>query len=229
MKKRSLLALVVVVFVAIVSCSPKGGSAVEYTMQNDMDSVSYAMGMNIALNLYAADSTLNVDAVCQAIRDVYASKAKMNADEARYAFMKYMNFDVYERTKEMEHRYLEDLRKADRKFVATTSGVTYKIVTLGEVKRGPRSSRDTVLINYTIYNVGGEMLDSTYNTKGLRTALGQLPKGVQEVLRLVGPAGHLEVWVPSALAYSSAGCDSIGVKPNTMLFYDLKLKDVPRR
>ena len=229
MKKRSLLALVVVVFVAIVSCSPKGGSAVEYTMQNDMDSVSYAMGMNIALNLYAADSTLNVDAVCQAIRDVYASKTKMNADEARYAFMKYMNFDVYERTKEMEHRYLEDLRKADRKFVATTSGVTYKIVTLGEVKRGPRSSRDTVLINYTIYNVGGEMLDSTYNTKGLRTALGQLPKGVQEVLRLVGPAGHLEVWVPSALAYSSAGCDSIGVKPNTMLFYDLKLKDVPRR
>ena len=229
MKKRSLLALVVVVFVAIVSCSPKGGSAVEYTMQNDMDSVSYAMGMNIALNLYAADSTLNVDAVCQAIRDVYASKTKMNADEARYAFMKYMNFDVYERTKEMEHRYLEDLRKADRKFVATTSGVTYKIVTLGEVKRGPRSSRDTVLINYTIYNVGGEMLDSTYNTNGLRTALGQLPKGVQEVLRLVGPAGHLEVWVPSALAYSSAGCDSIGVKPNTMLFYDLKLKDVPRR
>lgn len=229
MKKRSLLALVVVAFVAVVSCSPKGGSAVEYTMQNDMDSVSYAMGMNIALNLYAADSTLNVDAVCQAIRDVYASKAKMNADEARYAFMKYMNFDVYERTKEMEHRYLEDLRKADRKFVATTSGVTYKIVTLGEVKRGPRSSRDTVLINYTIYNVGGEMLDSTYNTKGLRTALGQLPKGVQEVLRLVGPAGHLEVWVPSALAYSSAGCDSIGVKPNTMLFYDLKLKDVPRR
>ena len=229
MKKRSLLALVIVVFVAIVSCSPKGGSAVEYTMQNDMDSVSYAMGMNIALNLYAADSTLNVDAVCQAIRDVYASKIKMNADEARYAFMKYMNFDVYERTKEMEHRYLEDLRKADRKFVATTSGVTYKIVTLGEVKRGPRSSRDTVLINYTIYNVGGEMLDSTYNTKGLRTALGQLPKGVQEVLRLVGPAGHLEVWVPSALAYSSAGCDSIGVKPNTMLFYDLKLKDVPRR
>ena len=229
MKKRSLLALVVVAFVAVVSCSPKGGSAVEYTMQNDMDSVSYAMGMNIALNLYAADSTLNVDAVCQAIRDVYASKTKMNADEARYAFMKYMNFDVYERTKEIEHRYLEDLRKADRKFVATTSGVTYKIVTLGEVKRGPRSSRDTVLINYTIYNVGGEMLDSTYNTKGLRTALGQLPKGVQEVLRLVGPAGHLEVWVPSALAYSSAGCDSIGVKPNTMLFYDLKLKDVPRR
>ena len=229
MKKKSLLALVATLFVAMVSCSPKGASVVEYTMQNDVDSVSYAMGMNIALNLYAADSTLSVDAVCQAIRDVYASKTKMNADEARYAFMKYMNFDVYERTKEMERRYLDDLRKTDRKFVATSSGLTYKVVVLGDVKRGPRSSRDTVVVNYTIFNVGGEMLDSTYNTKGLRTALGKLPKGVQEALRLIGPAGRLEVWVPSALAYSSAGCDSIGVKPNTMLYYDLRLKDVPRR
>jgi FKBP-type peptidyl-prolyl cis-trans isomerase len=229
MKKRSLLALVAIAFVAVVSCSPKGDKSVEHTMQNAVDSVSYAMGMNIALNLYAADSTLNVEAVCQAVRDVYQQKTRMNADEARYAFMKYMNFDVYERTKEMEHRYLEDLRKADRKFVATTSGVTYKVVTLGEVKRGPRSSRDTVVVNYKIFNVGGEMLDSTYVTKSLRTTLGKLPKGVQEVLRLIGPGGSLEVWVPSALAYSSGGCDSIGVKPNTMLFYDLKLKDVPRR
>ena len=229
MKKRSLLALVAIAFMAVVSCSPKGSSDAEYTLQNDMDSLSYAMGMNIALNLYAADSTLNVDAVCQAIRDIYQSKTKMNADEARYAFMKYMNFDVYERTKEMEHRYLEDLRKADRKFVATTSGLTYKVVTLGDVKRGPRSSRDTVVLNYKMFNVGGEVVDSTYNTKRLRTILNNLPKGVQEALRLMGPGGRLEVWVPSALAYSSAGCDSIGVKPNTMLFYDLRLKDVTRR
>ena len=229
MKKKSLLALVAIAIIAAVSCSSKGGSDVEHSLQNSVDSVSYAMGMNIALNLYAADSTLNVDAVCLAIRDVYESRTRMNADEARYAFLKYMNFDVYERTKEMERRYLDDLRKADRKFVATSSGVTYKVVTLGDVKRGPRSTRDTVLVNFKMFNVAGEMLDSTYVAKSLRTPLGKLPKGVQEALRLIGPGGRLEVWVPSALAYSAAGCDSIGVKPNTMLFYDLRLKDVPRR
>ena len=227
--RRSLLAIIAILFVGFVSCSPKSSAPVEYTLHNDIDSVSYAMGMNIALNLYSADSLLNVDAVCQAIRDVYASQPKLNDDEARFAFLKYMNFDVYERTKEMERRYLEDLRKTDRKFVATNSGLTYKVVTLGDVKNAPRSSRDTVVMNYQIFNIGGEKLDTTYySQQTLRFALGKLPKGVQEAVRLIGPGGHIEAWVPSALAYSSAGCDSIGVKPNTMLLYDLKLKDVVR-
>lgn len=227
--KRTILAIVTVLAVCMVSCGGKSTAHTEYVMKNDVDTVSYAMGMNIALNLYSADSLLNVDAVCQAIHDVYASKPKMNADEARYAFMKYMNFDVYERTKEVESRYLADLRKSDRKFVATTSGLTYKIIALGDVKSAPRSSRDTVVMNYKVMNVAGERLDTTYfSKKPLRHSFGKLPKGVQEALRLIGPGGHMEVWVPSALAFSSAGCDSIGVKPNMMLFYEIKLKDVVR-
>lgn len=228
--RKILSAIIVIMFVGAISCARKVEAPVEYVMQNDLDSVSYAMGMNIALNLYGADTMLNVDAVCQAIRDVYAHKPKMNADQARYAFLKYMNFDVYERTKKMEGIYLADLRKADRKFVSTTSGMTYKIVTLGDVKSAPRASRDTVVMNYQILNVGGERLDTTYlSGKPLHYALGKLPKGVQEALRLIGPGGHIEAWVPSALAFSSAGCDSIGVKPNMMLFYDIKLKDVIKR
>ena len=228
--KRTIFAIVVILFACMASCGRKSATQAEYIMQNDVDTVSYAMGMNIALNLYSADSMLNIDAVCQAIRDVYDAKPKMNADEARYAFMKYMNFDVYERTKEVESRYLADLRKTDRKFVATNSGLTYKVVTLGDVKSAPRAGRDTVVMNYQIMNVAGEKLDTAnFSKKPLRLSFGKLPKGVQEALRLIGPGGHMEVWVPSALAFSSAGCDSIGVKPNMMLFYEIKLKDVVRR
>jgi hypothetical protein len=36
-------------------------------------------------------------------------------------------------------------------------------------------------------------------------------------------------WVPSALAFSSAGCDSLGVKPNQMLFYEIRLNDIVKR
>ena len=146
------------------------------------------------------------------------------------AYLKYMNYDNYERIKAFETHYLEEVRRRDRKFVATNSGLTYKVVVLGDVKSAPRSSRDSVVMNYQISNVAGERLDTTYYSKQtLRYALSQLPKGVQEALRLIGPGGHIEAWVPSALAYSSAGCDSIGVKPNTMLLYDIKLKDVIKR
>jgi FKBP-type peptidyl-prolyl cis-trans isomerase len=73
------------------------------------------------------------------------------------------------------------------------------------------------------------VIDTTYyRGDTLRIALGDMPKGVQEAARLVGRGGHIEAWVPSALAFGSAGCDSLGVEPNTMLYYELKIIDVER-
>lgn len=229
--KKALSVVIVMAIVAMVACGGRGDSSTDtYTMQNDTDSVSYAFGMNIGLNLMEKDSLLNVDVVCQAIRDVYNHHPQLNDDEARYAFLKYMNFDVYERAKAFEKQFLEDLRKSDRKYVATNSGLTYKIITLGDVKSAARNSRDTVVMNYRVSNVAGQKLDSTYYSRNqLRYALGKLPKGLQEAVRLIGPGGHIMVWIPSALAYSSAGLDSIDVKPNQMLFYEVRLnKVIPR-
>ena len=229
--KNALLALVaMLVILGSAACNRGGSSSDSYAMENSIDSVSYAIGMNIGLNLFDKDSLINVDVVCQAIKDVHNAEVKLNDDEARYAFLKYMNFDVYERTKALETQFLEDLRKTDRKFVSTNSGITYKIINLGDVKNAIRNSRDSVVMNYYVKNIAGEKLDSTYaSKKTLRYPLGSLPKGVQEAIRLIGPGGHMELWVPSALAFSSAGCDSIGVKPNQMVFYEIRLKDVVKR
>lgn len=228
--KKALSALIVAAIIGMVACSRGSSTTQTYEMQSGIDSVSYAFGMNVGLNLLEKDSLLNVDVVCQAIRDVYAKQPKLNDDEARYAILKYMNFDVYERTKALETQFLEDLRKSDRKYVATNSGLTYKLISLGDVKSAPRNSRDTLVMNYAVRNIAGQVLDSTYNSKReLRYALGKLPKGFQEAMRLIGPGGHIMVWIPSALAYSSAGLDSIGVKPNQMLFYEVRLnKVIPR-
>ena len=229
--KNALLALVAMLVIIITAACNRGGSSSDnYAMENSIDSVSYAIGMNIGLNLFDKDSLINIDVVCQAIKDVYNADVKLNDDEARYAFMKYMNFDIYERTKALETQFLEDLRKSDRKYVATNSGITYKIINLGDVKNAIRNSRDSVVMNYYVQNIAGEKLDSTYaSKKTLRSPLGSLPKGLQEAIRLIGPGGHVMVWVPSALAFSSAGCDSIGVKPNQMVFYEVNLKDVVKR
>ena len=228
--KKTIWAIALLAMVCGVACNRGKSTSQNYVINNGIDSVSYALGMNLGLNLYEKDSLLNVDAVCQAIKDIYAAQPKLNDDEARYAFMKYMNFDVYERTKALENQFLEDLRKSDRRYVATNSGLTYKIIELGDVKSAVRQGRDTIVMNYRINNVAGEKLDTTYHTKSkIRTTLSNFPKGVQEAIRLIGPGGHIMAWVPSALAFSSAGCDSIGVKPNQMLFYEIKLHEIVRR
>ena len=228
--KKTLLAATLLLIVGSIACNRGGVTNQDFKIENSVDSVSYAIGMNIGLNLIEKDSLLDVDAVCQAIRDVYATKPKLNDDEARYAIMKYMNFDVYERTKELENQFLEDLRKSDRRYVATNSGLTYKIIELGDVKQSVRNNRDTVVMLYRIFNVAGEKLDTAHYLRNqVRVTLGSMPKGVQEALRLIGPGGHIMAWVPSALAFSSAGCDSLGVKPNQMLFYEIRLNDIVKR
>lgn len=228
--KKTIWSIALLAMVCGVACNRGKSTSQNYVINNGIDSVSYALGMNLGLNLYEKDSLLNVDAVCQAIKDIYAAQPKLNYDEARYAFMKYMNFDVYERTKELENQFLEDLRKSDRRYVATNSGLTYKIIELGDVKQSVRNNRDTVVMLYRIFNVAGEKLDTAHYLRNqVRVTLGSMPKGVQEALRLIGPGGHIMAWVPSALAFSSAGCDSLGVKPNQMLFYEIRLNDIVKR
>lgn len=215
----------------MVACAGKTTSTpTAPAMRTSADSMSYVMGMNIGRNLMGVDSMLNIDMVAEGLRDAYRGEARLKDEEARMAFMKYMNYDNYERIKAFETQYLEEIRRADRKFVATNSGLTYKVVELGDLKTTVRSNRDTMLMRYRLVDMSGAVLDTTYmRADTLRIAAGELPKGVLEATKLIGKGGHIEAWVPSQLGYGADGCDSLGVKPNTILYYEMWLVDVEKR
>ena len=229
---KKILALVVVAFMFVALSGGRRSEPVEVTpvMQTSADSMSYVLGMNLGRNLMGIDSLLNVDAVCEGLRDAYFGRALLNDEVARAAYLKYMNYDIYERVEHYETQFLEELRKADRKFVATSSGLTYKVHQLGDAKKTARNNRDTVLVRYRVLDVAGGVVDTTYyKSDTARLAVGQMSRGVIEATKLIGEGGHIEAWIPSTLAFGSAGCDSLGVKPNTMLYYELWLIDVENR
>lgn len=214
----------------MVACGGKTQkSSTAPAMQTSADSMSYVMGMNIGRNLMGIDSMLNIDMVAEGMRDAYRGEARLTDEEARMAYLKYMNYDNYERIKAFEDSYFEEIRRADRKFVATTSGLTYKVVELGDLKRSVHSNRDTMLVRYRMLDMSGAVLDTTYlRADTLRTAAGDMPKGVIEAIKLIGKGGHIEAWVPSQLGYGANGCDSLGVKPNSILYYEMWLVDVEK-
>jgi FKBP-type peptidyl-prolyl cis-trans isomerase FkpA len=214
----------------MVACGGKTQkSSTAPAMQTSADSMSYVMGMNIGRNLMGIDSMLNIDMVAEGMRDAYRGEARLTDEEARMAYLKYMNYDNYERIKAFEDSYFEEIRRADRKFVATTSGLTYKVVELGDLKRSVHSNRDTMLVRYRMLDMSGAVLDTTYlRADTLRTAAGDMPKGVIEAVKLIGKGGHIEAWVPSQLGYGANGCDSLGVKPNSILYYEMWLVDVEK-
>lgn len=213
-----------------VGCSLKG----EVTLATEADSIAYVIGMNVGLNLLRMDSTLNTGVVCQAIGDVYAGRTRFTSDQARAIYLRYVNYSKPERIRAYESQFLDDYVRTNRSYARTPSGLTYTVEAVGDEQLTPKSDRDTVSIRYAVRTAEGRTVESSFERGDTtRMAVGDLLPGVRESVRLVGQGGRINAWLPAALAYGAAGDDSLGVAPNTTLYYQIELlevvKDDPRR
>ncbi len=188
------------------------------------DTLSYVVGLNVGYALMEMDSTLNVEAVCAAIRDTYKGTQKMTMEQARDYYLAEKTYFVHEKAKAYQERYLTDLSKRDRKYVRTRSGVTYKILRLGDQSRqGSMSARDTVRIAYKLTDEQGRVI---VEADTMRVSYRSLLKGLQEVVKIAGNGAHFNAWLPSKSAYDVSGNEELGIEPNTMLNYDVEILDI---
>ncbi|MBR2170353.1 MAG: FKBP-type peptidyl-prolyl cis-trans isomerase, partial [Alistipes sp.] len=200
----------VAMFVAM-ACGRTATSSGNGTISNQSDSLSYVVGMNIAYNIMQMDSTLNPAAVVRGINDALNSEEMLSLDEARTYFLAYMNFDIYERVKNYEEQYLTDLAKSDKDIVRTQSGLTYKVAELGNMNKVAMRDRDSVAISYRATRLSGEEVDPVGERDEIvRESVGKLIAGLKEGVKLVGEGGKVTLWIPSALAYGSAGAEKKG-------------------
>lgn len=219
-KVISVLSLLLLIGAMFVSCRSKSVSV----DKGSSDTLSYIVGLNVGHTLMEMDSTLNVDVVCDAIRDVYKGKEKMTMSEARDYYLAEKVYYIHERAKAHQEQYLTDLSKRDRQYVRTRSGVTYKILTLGDQSHvGAMTARDTVQLVYTLTDEQGRTL---VKADTLRESYRKLLKGLQEVVRLAGDGAHFNAWLPSHLAYDTEGNKELGVGANVLLNYDVKVIDI---
>ena len=193
------------------------------TLATETDSLSYVIGLSVGQSLIKLDSTLNVDAVCQAIRDVYDSTPKMTMADARDYYLGQKTFFVHEKAEKYQEQFLADLRKSNREFVRLRNGVTYRIIKLGDQSVQSLVSRDTLNLAMTIYDQGGEVV---VEKDTLKTAYRDLLEGLREVIRITGDGGSVDVWVPSSQAYGSEGNAELGIGANQLLNYKVEIVDI---
>lgn len=219
MKYTKYIAITLLFGAMFLSCN-KGKNI----LNNNADTLAYVMGLNVGAVLMEMDSTLNVEAVCEAIRDTYNGTQKMTMEEARNFYLAEKTYFVHEKAKAYQEQYLTDLSKRDRKYARTRSGVTYKIIRLGDQSRqGSMSARDTVHIVYTVTDESGRAF-RTNDT--LRDSYRNLVKGLQEVVKIAGEGAQFNAWLPSKVAYDVAGNKELGIEANTMLNYDVEIIDI---
>ena len=93
--------------VLAVGCSKKSTNGVK--LKSDLDSVAYVIGMNVGLNLQRMDSTLNVAAVCEGIRDIFEGDPRMTVEAAETFYLSYVNYALPEKARAYEEQFLADL------------------------------------------------------------------------------------------------------------------------
>ena len=209
------------------ACSKKTGGGVK--LKTDTDSVAYVIGMNVGMNLMKMDSTINVNAVCEGIRDVFRQGTRFSAADAEVFYLRYMNYALPEKARAYEEQFLQDILKANRNYARTASGVTYTVEVLGDQEQIPASDRDSIALRYLIRTADGQEVYSSYERGDtLRTTLGGLLKGMKESVKLVGRGGQINAWIPSSAAYGTQGDKELGIQPNTTLYYEIELVDVDK-
>ena len=81
---KKILSVVAVATLLLVACNKPKATVVVPVMQTSADSMSYVIGLNLGRNLIGIDSLLNVNAVCEGLRDAYLGAEKLNTEEARF-------------------------------------------------------------------------------------------------------------------------------------------------
>jgi FKBP-type peptidyl-prolyl cis-trans isomerase FkpA len=221
-RKTILIWAVVAASLLVVACG--GGVKKSKKLSDDIDSLSYVLGTNIAYNLLKMDSTVRVEAVMAGLEDALRQQERISLDEGRIFLLGYMNYDIFERVRKFEEQYLNDLAASDAEVMRTQSGLTYKVMQLGDMNRVVTSDRDSVGFTYSVTTLDGKEVDAAEEREDtLRAIVSQLPEGLREGVKLVGVGGELTLWVPSSMAYGSQGDSERGIGANQMLRYQIKM------
>ncbi len=216
--KKSILVLLAALAVTACSNRSEGGSA---RLKSDIDSVAYVIGMNVGLNLMEMDSTMNVAALCEGIRDVFRMRTRMSIEEAETFYLGYMTYLLPEKARAYEEQFLADLASQNRAYARTRTGVTYTIHELGNQDRVPASDRDSLHLRLRIRSTDDRELYASADT--LHLQLEALVPALQESLKLIGEGGVIEAWAPSAEAYGAAGNATYHISPNQTVCFEVEL------
>jgi len=227
MMKKTFPILPALVLLAGACSKNSDGGGVKF--RNDTDSVAYVIGMNVGANLLKMDSTINVNAVCEGIRDMFRGNPRLSAADAETFYLSYVNYALPEKARAYEEQFLLDIAKSNRSYARTSSGVTYTVTDVGDQNQVPTSERDSVALRWVIRTAAGDEITSSYERGDtVRSLVRNLRRGVQESVKLIGKGGKINAWMPSSAAYGAEGDKELGVAPNATLYFEIELVDLDR-
>ncbi|MEO9965067.1 MAG: FKBP-type peptidyl-prolyl cis-trans isomerase [Reichenbachiella sp.] len=212
-------------FICLVSCKTEQVSTKSFSLTNELDSVSYSLGMSVALGVKSQGiDSLSQNALSKAFRDVFAEDSLLvteeNANRLLTEYFQSLTAKVGEKNLEMGRTFLEK-NKSNEGVITTASGLQYKIIESGT--GAIPSASDQVTTHYTGTTISGEVFDSSVERGEPATfpINGVIP-GWTEALQIMPVGSKWKLFIPSELAYGARGAGP-KIGPNSVLIFDIEL------
>jgi FKBP-type peptidyl-prolyl cis-trans isomerase FklB len=203
-------------------------------LKTQKDKISYALGMNMGVNLHRQSVDVDPAILEQGLKDgIAGNKPLMSEDEAR-AVLTQLQEDMRKQqaakaqqmgaTNKTEGDAFLAANKTKEGVVTLPSGLQYKILKQGT---GPKpSATDTVACNYRGTLINGKEFDSSYG-RGEPTTfpVNGVIKGWTEALQLMPVGSKWQLFIPPDLAYADRGAGP-DIGPNSTLIFEVELVSI---
>ena len=221
------LVIVVLLLISTQSFSQKKNKPMK--LKTEIDSVSYALGIDIFNNLKQGGlENINIEAFTKAMNDAQkGTEPQIDANTSKQIIQTYFT-KVKEKQSasliEPGRKFLEENGK--RKGVITTaSGLQYEVIKEGNGVH-PTTS-DKVKVHYHGTFIDGKMFDSSVERgEPITFGVTQVIKGWTEALLLMSPGAKYKLYIPYNLAYGERGQGAI--KPYDTLVFEVELIDIEK-
>ncbi|MBS1948114.1 MAG: FKBP-type peptidyl-prolyl cis-trans isomerase [Bacteroidetes bacterium] len=234
MKVNLLIVFVMITFASFAQTKKKPASArTKTTMQaapvlnNEYDSLSYAIGMSVA-GFYKEQGITNVNTavVSKAIKDVLKNgRLLLNDQQANtclISFIQKQKEAKAEPNKKIGESFLAE-NKTKTGIVSLPSGLQYQVLQEGN---GPKPvATDKVKCNYRGTFIDGVEFDGSERHGGpIDFNVSNVIKGWTEALQLMPVGSKWRLFVPSDLGYGDQGSGPI--QPGSTLIFEVELLEI---
>ena len=232
---RSLIAVIIVLFSFSTEAiaqkkkkkKKKGKTEAPATplMVNELDSISYALGMGVAKNLHSSGlDSVNMKAFNEGFSQVLKGDSTLISEADVQILLQNYFQGLAEKQKEEFIKEGEDFlaeNKLRPEVDTTASGLQYEVVVKGE---GPYPTTESeVTVHYTGKLLDGTVFDSSVERgEPISFNLGQVIPGWTEGLQLMQPGAKYILYIPSELGYGEKGAGA-DIPPYSTLIFEVEL------
>jgi len=234
MNKKLMTAVSVMALLAATSCQKQASTMSVKDLKSDVDSVSYALGINVGdgfrhdLERFPGD-TINKNALIagftEALKASDDAELPLSIEDARNIMQEYVTKvrdAQITKNRAAEEAFLDE-NKSKEGVQVTTSGLHFKSIVEGTGKQPSDSS--FVKVNYTGKLIDGTVFDSSVERgePAVFNLRGVIP-GFAEGIKMMKEGGKAELAIPARLAYGDGEAGSI--PPGSCITFEVELVQV---